>query len=152
VELALTYEPNGTDHSDLVLRLGDREYRCDSYYLLLDNALLPGQEDEAKVRAVLRRLLEQWAVAVEGLRARDVVYLPFDFSDQCTCWLAVERIDDASVSITPGWSLVEGWTFMPSEIGSHLRQLPDFKPDEEALRMDRAEVTAAIRSSIDRAS
>ena len=150
MDLSLTYEPNGTDHADLVLRLGDREHRGDSYYFVLDRGLLPDQEDGAKIRAVLYRLLEQWTAAVEGLREREVVHLPFDFSDQCTGWLAVASIDEASVSITSGWSDVEGWSFMPSEIGPHLRHLPDFRPDGDAVSMDRARLLAAIRASMQR--
>jgi hypothetical protein len=37
---------------------------CDSYYLALDRELLSDREDAGKVRAVLRRLLEQWLAAV----------------------------------------------------------------------------------------
>jgi len=43
--------------------------------------------------------------------------------DQCTGWLAVESIDEAFVSITPGWSHVEG--------------------------MDRAQAVAASRASME---
>jgi len=62
--VSLEFEDNGRFHNDLVLRLGDQQWRCDSYYLLIDRGMLADREDAAKVRDVLRRLLEQWHSSV----------------------------------------------------------------------------------------
>jgi hypothetical protein len=75
VDLTLTFEDNGTAHNDLVLRLGDLVWRCDSYFLALDDGVLPGHEDAAKVRAVLRALLQSWRVAITGLANGATAYL-----------------------------------------------------------------------------
>ena len=112
---SLTFEPNGTDHDDLVLRFAGELYRADSYYLALDPGLDPEREDEAKVRAVLQRMLEGWRDAVRALEPGDATYLAYDFSDQCTAWLRLAR--DATtemLTIERGWSTVEGWTLSPS--------------------------------------
>ncbi|QLA81035.1 hypothetical protein EXV95_10550 [Acidovorax sp. JMULE5] len=87
MDLSLTFHDNKTGHRDIVLRFAGQEWICDSYYLAIDTELLPEVEDEGKIRAVLRRLHEQWLEAIEGLKVGEVAYLPFDFSDQCTGWL-----------------------------------------------------------------
>jgi hypothetical protein len=126
ITISFSFDDNGRYHEDLVLQCGDRKWRCDSYYLLLDNALLPGQEDAAsKVRAVLRRLLDQWHAAVAGLADGETCYLPFDFSDQSTRWLRC-RANGVMLRIQPGWADVEGYSFPPSEVGELLRKLTGF--------------------------
>src|SRR5215470_16626877 len=117
VEPALRFEDNGTAHDDLVLRFGGESWVCDSYYLALDRELLPDREDADKVRAVLRRLLEQWLFAVENLPDNGTAYLPYDFSDQYTGWLACHR-SDAQVAVSRGWAEEEGWSLSPSVVGN----------------------------------
>lgn len=74
-KISFRFEENGRFHDDLVLRLGDMEWRCDSYYLLIDDETHLGREDANKVRAVLRTLIEQRGLAVSALRDGDVCYL-----------------------------------------------------------------------------
>jgi hypothetical protein len=149
--LSFTYSPNGTNHSDLVLSFAGQRWTCDSYYLVIDEVVVSGVEDEAKVRTVLRRLLEQWAEAVESLKVRETAYLPYDFSDQCTGWLRCTRTEEG-LSLTRGWSDVEGWSFSPAEVGSLLKELSSFRADGPMLAAPVAEILAAIRSSVSSAA
>src|SRR5579872_6698507 len=128
MELSLRFQDNNTGHDDLVLRFGGQSWVCDSYYLALDQELLPEQEGAEKIKAVLRRLLEQWLVAVESMPDGSTVFLPYDFSDQYTGWLQCRR-SGAEVAVSRGWAEVEGWSFMPSVIGVYLSQLPGFRID-----------------------
>jgi hypothetical protein len=121
--ISLRFEDNDSGHDDLVLRLGDQEWRCDTYYLALDQKMLVDQEDEVKVRAVLARLLEQWHTAVVGLSDGEVCYLPFDFSDQCTGWLRCTAAG-SDLKIQWGWASIEGWSFYPSDVGDLLHSAP----------------------------
>ena len=129
VDLSLRFEDNGTAHDDLVLRWNGRTHVADSYFLMLDDGVLPGREDPTKVRAVLRRLLEQWLDALRSLDDGESAYLPYDLSDQATCWLRCCRRAD-ELDVAHGWSPVEGWSFMPSNVGDLIRSLDDFKTDE----------------------
>lgn len=113
MELRFTFEDHRTGHGDLVLRFGEQEWRCDSYYLALDQGVLAKREDARKVRAVLRALLENWRKAIEGLATGATVYLPYDFSDQGTVWLACER-EGENLLVRHGWANVEGWSIAPS--------------------------------------
>ena len=61
-----------------------RTWLCDSYYLAADRGLLPDREDVEKVKALLRRLLEQWLSGLSGMIDGGSVFLPYDFSDQYT--------------------------------------------------------------------
>jgi hypothetical protein len=145
--LVFRYEPNGTLYDDLVLRLGTREWRCDSYYLAIHRTIEPEREDEAKVRIELRRLLEQWREAVAGLTPGGAVFLPYDFSDQSTRFLCC-RLRDERVEIVPGWSRMEGWRISPADIKAHLFGMPDFQADGPSISMTRQEILDGIDSSI----
>ena len=95
----------------MVFRLDEFERRCDSFYLALDNYLLPEDEDAEKVRAVLVRLLEQWRLLITGLGPGEVTYLPYEFDDQCSGWIQVTAVRNDDVESLPVWSNLEGWAF-----------------------------------------
>jgi hypothetical protein len=142
-KVSLQFEDNGRFHDDLVLRLGDQHWRCDSYYLLIDRGMLADQEDASKVSDVLRRLLEQWHSSVGALREGETCYLPYDFSDGYTGWLRCEAVGP-DLTIQRGWAEVEGYSFFPSDVGELLRSLPGFRPDEGEVVMPRDEFLRAI--------
>jgi hypothetical protein len=151
VELSLRFEDNDTAHDDLVLRFAGERWVCDSYYLALDRELLPDREDAGKVRAVLRRLLEQWLAAVERLPDGGTAYLPYDFSDQCTCWLACHRSGD-EVTVTRGWADVAGWSFFPSAAGDLFARPCGFHVDGPTVRASALELVEAVRESLAQAA
>src|SRR5579884_3926686 len=71
----------------------------------------------AAVVKVMQALLRQWQERVELLADGSAVYLPYDFSDQCTAWLRVER-DRTQLKIQAGWSSLQGWSFNPSNFSA----------------------------------
>lgn len=151
VNLSLTFHDNKTGHQDIVLRFAGEEWICDSYYFAIDSELLPEAEDDRKIRAVLVRLHEQWLEAVQELKADEVAYLPFDFSDQCTGWLRCTATS-TGYSVVQGWSSVEGWSFSPSAVGGLLRKLEDFRASGPALEVATNDLLAAICGSASRAA
>ena len=151
MDLALTFEDDGTGHDDLVLRLGDFSRRCDSYYLALDQRILAGREDGSKVRVVLRALLEQWRAAIALLADGSTTYLPYDFSDQYTAWLACERRDD-TLYVSHGWAEVEGWSFSPSDFSAYAMSVPGFRRDAGPWEVPTEAFVASILRSIDAAA
>jgi hypothetical protein len=145
--LSVRFEDNKTAHDDLILRLGGQTCICDSYYLALDDGVMPDREDAAKVRAVLKRLLEQWLTAVENLGNGQTAYLPFDFSDQCTSWLECRRSDE-TITVCSGWATVEGWSFFPSAAGDLFSRPSGFHRDGPIVQGAISELTDAIRASL----
>ncbi|RMG10364.1 MAG: hypothetical protein D6731_17565 [Planctomycetota bacterium] len=142
----MVYEPNGTEHDDLVLRLGPFVARSDSYYYALDR-----EEGRAERSAIpsLRALLRQWREAVEAADVGAVIYLPYDFSDQRTGWLRCV-LGEGGFEIAPGWSDVEGYAFVPSDFAETAAALADFEPFEGRgvpLTLARDEVLAGIEAS-----
>jgi hypothetical protein len=129
-----SFEDNRTFHNDLVLRLGHFERRCDSFYLVNDNDLLPEQRDSDKVRAVLVRLLQQWSDAVTMLAPGDQTYLPYEFDDQATGWLRVLLAATDTLEVLPVWSTLEGWAFSPSAYGEALRRIGATTPGWKELQ------------------
>ncbi|MCA9547709.1 MAG: hypothetical protein KC613_25070 [Myxococcales bacterium] len=121
--LSLTYEPNGTEHHDLVLRLGTWANRSDSYYYALDHA---GGRRPDVVRS-LRALLTHWATALTGCADGQAVLLPHAFHDQATGWLRCVRSGD-TFHVEDGWSALEGWAIYPSDYAERAQGLTDFQP------------------------
>ena len=101
-------------HDDLSLRLGRWVHRCDSYYFAIEAAGAGPELGAARVAKVMLALLRQWRDRVLQLADGALVYLPFDFSDQCTCWLRVQR-SGSQLEIAAGWSSIEGYSFPPSD-------------------------------------
>ena len=151
MDLTLTFEDNGTAHDDLLLRIGDAIWRCDSYYLALDQGVLAEQEDAPKVRLVLRALLERWRTAIVGLADGATAYLPHDFSDQCTAWLACEMVG-SEVLVRHGWALVEGWSISPSDPPAHLVKPAGFHVDGGPWRISFDDFLGGIVRSIEAAA
>ena len=140
MEKLLRFYDNTTRYEDLILRFADESKVCDSYYLALDQSLLPRREDSEKVRVVLRRPLEQWLEAVETARDGRTVYLPFDFSDQYTGWLRCHRSDN-SIDVDLGTAIVEGFSFSPSAVGAYLTRRNGFRSHTAATRVPRDELS-----------
>jgi hypothetical protein len=152
MELVLAFEDNGRAHDDLVLTVDGVERRSDSYYLALDRGLLPQREDAAKVREVLARLLEQWIAAVKNLTEGQVVYLPWDLSDQGSQWFEC-RLADGRLLVRQGSSGVEGWSFFATNITEpQSRVARDFQPDTRPRAVTREEFIQLLEDSLLRAA
>lgn len=148
MDLTLTFEDNGTAHDDLVLRIGERIWRCDSYYLALDQCVLADNEDASKVQTVLRTLLERWRTAIEDLTDGSTAYLPYDFSDECSAWLACE-LSNGELLIRHGWSDVEGWSIMPSDPPPPTPKPSGFHSDAGPWKMSVDDFLKGIARSIE---
>lgn len=85
------------------------------------------------IRAALRRLLEQWVVALEEAADGDVLHLPYDFWDQGIAVLRC-RIRGEEVELISGSSSKEGWAVAPSDISGFIRAVDDFKPHRGCIR------------------
>ena len=148
MDVSFTFEDNGTIHNDLVLRIGDSAWRCDSYYFAIEQYAGDDQEDAPKVRKILRALLEKWKSAIEGLANGATAYLPYDFSDQCTAWLACELID-GELLIRHGWGDVEGWAIMPSDPPPPSARPSGFRADAGPWKMSVDDFLKGIARSIE---
>jgi hypothetical protein len=146
--LSLRFEDNGTAHHDLVLRFTGERWVCDSYYLALDRGLLSEQQHAEKVRLDLRRLLQQWLAAVEQSLDGELAYMPYDFSDPYTGWLACHRFGD-EVVVSRGWADVEGWAFFPSDIGDPFERPRGFHVDGPTLKSNMLKLLEAVCESME---
>ena len=112
--------------NSFAFQIGDETRSGDLYYLGID----PRNADHnCSFGTGLRRLIDGW---IETILANDdnrIFYLPFDFSDEFTRWLACEK-SGSEITIVFGWAEVEGWSFSPSEFREHSRDLKAFRPDE----------------------
>ncbi|MET8129945.1 hypothetical protein ABZV67_41585 [Streptomyces sp. NPDC005065] len=71
----------------------------------------------------------QWGAQIlRHKNGGDTVYLPYDFSDQCTAWLRVSSTDGQTAEIQAGWSLIEAWGIEPSNYLSTAPEVADFDP------------------------
>jgi hypothetical protein len=147
LDLSLCYEDNGTAHNDLLLRFAGQTWMCDSYYFALDEKVHPDDGSPAKVRAVLRKLLEQWLTAAANLPDTGTTFLPYDFSDEYTGWICCQR-DGSEMDLSRGWANVQGWSLFPSAVGEYFSNLPDFKIEGPAIKSSREDLLQAICDSL----
>lgn len=144
--LSLTYEPNGSGHNDLVLRIGASARRSDSYYYQLDHA----EDQPADEMRSIRELLTGWIAAVEGCGDGEEVLLPHAFFDQCSGWLRCSRRGE-SFEVVDGWSNIEGWSFNPSDFAEMAEEVADFRVDDDfgpPVVLSRASLLADIKASL----
>jgi hypothetical protein len=143
--VSFVFESNETDHDDLVLRVGEWAHRSDSYYYELDHP--DGTKPDTV--ASITTMLSQWISSVDQAKVGDSIYLPHDFSDQCTGWLRCKRVSETDFEIVAGWSSIEGYSFYPSDYGEVASGMSDFSPieDIEPFRMSRQKLLADIEAS-----
>jgi hypothetical protein len=105
--MTITFEDNERFHEDLHISVPElNENICaDTYFFVLDQGLLPNEETPEKVKIVLRFLLNHWLQEVESLEEGARAFLLYDFSDQYTGALKVQR-QGYEVIIRLSWSTV----------------------------------------------
>jgi len=147
--IRLTFDDNNSGHNDVTLAFPGGEHRCDSYYFAIDGKYDPADESVGKILRVIHLLLTQWLDTVRKAEECDTVFLPFDFSDQCTGWIRCQFAQER-VQLDVGWSGIEGWSFSPSDIAAIVRRVTDFHGIEnpEVIVMDRGALSAAIESNM----
>jgi hypothetical protein len=137
-------------HDDLMLYLnGKPEGPFDTYYLALDETFDREALGAEAVRAVLRRLLEQWVDALGAAEDGDVLFLPYDFWDEGIGVLRC-RMRGKEVEVTPGWTSREGWAIVPSDVSGLIHSVEDFKPDRGGTRfsVDRDRLVSDLEDNI----
>ena len=147
--LRLTFDDQGTQHSDLLLECGDYVRHVDSYFFALDPAVRH-QSEARRVRASLEQLLDQWLVAVREVRPGQSVFLPFEFADEYTGWIRV-TVEGDRVRCRPGWSAIPGHAVSPSRIAPHLSNVADFDPIPDAEDMIVSQIALAEAIELNRA-
>ena len=108
------------------VRVGDEQRTGELYYLGIDPA---ASDHDCSPEDGLQRLISGWIA--ELIQAEDgrILYLPFDFSDEYTRWLACEK-SSSNVTCVFGMAEVEGWSFSPSDFSGLARSLQGFQPDK----------------------
>lgn len=115
-----------TDGEQFKVQIGEEVRSGDLYYLGID----PRNKDhECSSDVGLMRLIDGWIDTIIANADKQTFYLPFDFSDEFTRWIACEK-SDSEITVVCGWAQVEGWSFSPSEFSEHSRDLKGFLPDE----------------------
>lgn len=115
-----------TDGEQFRVQIGDEVRSGDLYYLGID----PRNPDHDCPSAVgLMRLIDGWIRTIVTASDGCIFYLPFDFSDEFTRWLACE-VNGSEITVVGGWADVEGWAISPSDFSEYACHLPGFRADE----------------------
>jgi hypothetical protein len=124
------------------------ESRCgECHYLEMGateslHSTIPSNPTRQLLESSLQQLLREWLTILKSLQNGELVWLPFDFSDESTRWLAVHRTGHEAALVF-GWARVEGWAIDPANIGELARGLRDFIPDDP-LVVQSCELAALI--------
>jgi hypothetical protein len=139
--MSLLFAPNPSlvpAHRDLMLSVGDESWLCDSYYF---------EDGDATRGEILAALLAQWRRDFDALADGGVCYWPYDFSDQYTGWVRVERHGD-EVELHVGWSEEPpGHAMFPRGDGGQLPEQWQPRKGSAPVRMSIAACAAAIDES-----
>ena len=113
----------------IVVRIGEDTRTGDTWYLGLQR----GQDmsDDRDVRALVRRLIRTWIDVLSTMQNGEITWLPFDFSDEFTRWIACS-CDNRRIALRFGWSPVEGWAVDPYDASGFARAGQDFHLDVAA--------------------
>ncbi|MFM7055499.1 MAG: hypothetical protein ACKO2P_01110 [Planctomycetota bacterium] len=96
---------------------------------VLPDGTAPAEPTRQQLNSALTSLLREWHRVLQTLEDGGLIWLPFDFSDEITQWLAVQRTGDEAALVF-GRAPVEGWAINPGNLGDLPRSLSDFVPDE----------------------
>lgn len=146
--MLLEFCDNKTLHNDLILHFGGLEIESDSYYFALDKNILPESEDAKKIKLVIKKLLEQWKTFVSKAKSNEIIYLPFDFSDEYTGCIKCE-FQNADVLMTIGYLDFQGWIFFPSDISEYVKSSRYFiKSKDVSLKLKKSDFLKQIKENI----
>ncbi len=143
----LQFQPNGSAHDDVIVRVARNEFTCDSYYFLIcgERDCTPEDSQESIVRSILGLMLDEWVEAVEQLQVGQSTHLPFDFSDQCSRWIHVVRTDASHCVVRHMSDPLEAWAMSPVGFRRFLGDLRDPNYSSERYSIDRQHLLAELR-------
>lgn len=120
--------------NQIEVRCGTESRRGECHYL--DSGMTLGTSEIAaseptrqQLQSALRSLLREWHRVLQTLEDGGLIRLPFDFSDEITQWLAVQRTGD-EVALVFGRAPVEGWAIDPGNLKDLPYSIVGFVPDE----------------------
>jgi len=113
-------------NNQIEVRVGTEFRAGESYYLGLQ-----ANCDDPEFRPLegTIQLVSEWIRLLSGLRDGQQLFLPFDFSDEYTRWLTLDR-HRRDVTIVFGWARIEGWSISTRDLSHYAHGLPGFMPDE----------------------
>ena len=143
------FDDNQTGHYDVILCLGEHEYRSDSYFMgERDNAtdgqpMAFGHAD--RVRSTLTKMFNAW---ITSLEAKQSCYWLVELQDQATRWIRCELEGDLA-RLTLGWSTLEGHTVCPEGDAVRHKTPPGFETalSDKPVEMPVGELAASVRRS-----
>lgn len=114
-----------TDSEQFAVRVGEELRSGELYYLGIDPA---AADHDCAPEEGLKKLIAGWIAELIDVDEGRILYLPFDFSDEYTRWLACEK-HGSDVTCVFGMAEVEGWSFSPSDFSGLARSLQGFHAD-----------------------
>lgn len=89
----------------IVIRVGNEFQTGETHYLAMEAS---DANRRAALWQALQTLLQDWISLLNRSCNGDIVYLPFDFSDEATSWLAC-HCDHTEFTLVFGRMDIEGW-------------------------------------------
>lgn len=130
MNLAFIVDNEGGNY--LELRIKDFKKRADTYYFALDNCIEVKDSTIEKEKYVFEIYLSQIIKELQNCRIDELIYLPFDFSDQYIGCAFLSKIDTHNFKFIYGYTLkFTGYSINPSDISTFIISEHDFVPTSE---------------------
>ena len=126
----------GDSHHDItiVISVINLHSEVDSYYLCIDSIFMPDQETVYKVEKCLRLMISSWVTTIERVGVNEVVYLPYDFSDQYIGVLKVKKKSNSEIYLGSGHTTRYcGYEIYPSKDTTLFLNEEEFVDDGEEV-------------------
>jgi len=121
----------------------------DVYYFALDNRFMTEDESTNKVILNIVQLLNCWCDAIRFFKKDEIIFLPFDYSDQYIGCLRVKSLNNEEIIVDYGWTTkYEGWEICPSQFQKFKINNSDYKRDTDSFQCNKNEFYENIIFSI----
>ena len=139
----MSIELQDADH--LLVQIGDDSRTGNLYYLGIGG---PDGDTGLSAATGVHRLITSWIRTIQVAPVNQLFYLPFDFSDEFTRWIACQK-NGSDLDCVFGWAAVEGWSISPLDFGEQAFGLEAFHPDDpvQVQTIYRPALLSGLRSS-----
>lgn len=149
--LIIEVNNNARLHEDLILRIPSMNFSivADSYYYMLDNSDCNNNNNNKSI--IFTKLLGLWRESLLNLQDGDILFLPFDFSDQYIGCLRFELISDNILEGCYGITQkILGMEINPSQLDQFDIEDSDFETEIDFFSINRSNLLSCIDMSTEK--
>ena len=110
---------------------------------------MDGDKSINKVTLNIKQLLNCWCDAIRYLKKDEIIFLPFDYSDQYIGCFRIKSLKNDEIIVDYGYTTkYEGWEIRPSQFHNFKINDVDYNIKTDSFQCEKYEFIESINSSI----